>query len=180
MRQPVLQVRDGFGKLVKRSDLTIRLDVRVVHAAYNGEGTMSFSAEHDRSADAQLVGGTTIRTSHSDPLARDAWNTTIFTGQHGVFDDLAIGTSGSWRLHVSSPSLQAPAISGVVQVEPGEPVILRIDRPEAPLRTPVMQPLSPAIVVRMFDASGNNITHENATARIELVLVPADGEASAG
>ena len=47
---------------------------------------------------------------------------------------------------------------------------LRFDPLDVSLKTTVGEALVPAPIVRLFDATGNNITHPNASARIELVL----------
>ena len=43
--------------------------------------------------------------------------------------------------------------------------------PQTPLRTYIDTPLSPEPTLRLLDASGNNITHTNASARVSLSLV---------
>ena len=152
---------------------TLRVTIRAVHSAYAvSASSPSLDPSDDASVDAKLSGEPSVMTSLSDPLGLDEWNTTVYLGQHAVFSDLVLRTTGVWRLHASSPDLQMPALSHPLRVLPGPPVSVRIDAPDTPMETVVGVPLNPPVYVRLFDASGNNVTHENATARIELSLEP--------
>ena len=173
--QPFILLRDGFGKPVQTQH-AVQVTIRVVQPSYSISVTSpTLQAEDDESVSAKLSGKQTIMSTLSDPLGLDEWNTTIYTGQHAVFANLAIGTIGLWRLHISSPSLHLPALSSVFRVLPGPPVRLAVDRFEATLRVGVAEPVSPAIYVRLFDAMGNNVTHENATAQVMLTLESEPG-----
>ena len=172
--QPILLARDGFGNLVQAGP-QLQVSVRVVQASYDTASFTALSSDADASLAAQLTGASTVSSSMGDPLGLDAWNTTIYTGHHAVFGDLALGTSGAWRLHASSPTIEKQVVSDVVRVNTGPPHSIRIDAPEAPLVTTVDAPLTPPLVVRFFDPSGNNITHENATAVVELLAVAEPG-----
>ena len=174
-QQPLLLVRDGFGNLVRRSGVEIPVTIRAVRPAVSTALGNVLPDGEDAAVAAQFTGRSSVYTSVSDPLELDEWNTTVYTGQHGVFTDLALGAAGSWRLFASSPALQLPTISDIITVVPGLPVSMRFDVPDEPQRASVGQPLSPPLRVRLFDASGNNMTDENATARVTLLMTPEDG-----
>ena len=171
--QPILLVRDGFGRPVRRKGLQMPVSIRAVRPSVGPDSAITkyVDSYDDWSAKAQLSGQTRVLTTYSDPLNLDEWNTTINHGQHAVYFGLALGTAGLWRLHVSSPALSQPALSDIIEVAPGLAVSLRFDVPQTPLRTYIDTPLSPEPTLRLLDASGNNITHTNASARVSLSLV---------
>ena len=174
--QPIVLVRDGFGRIVKTIPSgRMHVTLRVVPENAE-EGAADGGAIEDLSIAAQLSGDATVRTAFSDPLGLDEWNTTTFHAQHALFSGLTVGTAGRWRLHASSPTLRRTVTSEVVVVLPGEIVSLRFDPVDVePLRVAVGEPVAPPLVVRLFDALGNNVTHENASALVQLHMEPSAG-----